>query len=460
MTKKKVLIYNWDRLDGNSGGGVTVYVRNLATFLIRKYNIEIFYLNAGLTYTKDGKLRLEKIPNAINDAIQCFEIVNSPVLAPVQQSAKNLEMYLQDQSLYPLIRNFIQNYQFDVIHLNNIEGLSLQTLNSIKQDFPSVRLIYSAHNYSMICTRTNLWKDELTDGHNCDKNSYQDCIHCYQKNIYSLERFRRVYKVRGAGRIMHFLSNTVGLEQGTANTYQTYEDATIQTLNKNFDYILAVSERVREILIRHRLNSNKVMLSYIGTKVADVQRHSCIKDPDSNVFSIIYMGYMRKEKGFDFFADSMIRMGRENAEYRKVHIRIVARMESAEYKKKIDELREIYPHLEYVDGYNADTQKKLLQDVNLGIVPVAWEDNLPQVAIEQIAYGVPILVSNLGGVKELCRNPAFTFDAGDYEDFATKFSTIYQDRTLLKHFYDNSMKLVSMEKHTEDIAGYYEIEHV
>ena len=27
----------------------------------------------------------------------------------------------------------------------------------------------------------------------------------------------------------------------------------------------------------------------------------------------------------------------------------------------------------------------------LSIVPVLWEDNLPQIAIESIAYGVPVL---------------------------------------------------------------------
>ena len=41
----RILYYNWDHLDGNSGGGVTVYQRNLINGLNGGDN-KLFYINS------------------------------------------------------------------------------------------------------------------------------------------------------------------------------------------------------------------------------------------------------------------------------------------------------------------------------------------------------------------------------------------------------------------------------
>ena len=458
MSKKRILIYNWDHIDGKQGGGVVVYIRNLLKALTDKYDLELFYLNSGLTYTKDGKIRIADIDNTINKQIKTFEVLNSPVLAPVMESSVNIKNYLNDKSLYPVVKAFIEKYKFDVIHFNNIEGLSLQTIN-LKKDFPHIKIIYSAHNYSTICTRTNLWKDEHTNGHNCDKQSFKECIDCYSKTINSLELFRRKHpKFQESKVIYKFyrITSALRIECGTADLYQNYEKSTVQSLNNNFDYILAVSKRVKDILIAHGLSSKKVYLSYIGTEVANHPKMECAVDPYADPFTVLYMGYMNKEKGFDFFIKSMIRLCSEDDAYRKMHIRIVARMQE-KYEDDIQNLKKINHHVEVINGYTKDNQADLLKDVNLGIVPVAWEDNLPQVAIEQVAYGVPILVSDRGGAQEICNNSTFVFKAEVYKDFKSKFTYIYTHRDELSSFFDHTMQLVTMDEHIRDIAQYYNL---
>ena len=88
-----------------------------------------------------------------------------------------------------------------------------------------------------------------------------------------------------------------------------------------------------------------------------------------------------------------------------------------------------------MNGYTKNNQKELLQGANLGILPVMWEDNLPQVAIEQIAYGVPVLTSDLGGAKELCNDLNFVFKAGNVTDFINKLYNIYEHRELLLEYW-------------------------
>ena len=60
----KVLIYNWADLNTSDGGGVNVYVKNIIPELIKR-KIEVVFLNSGVKYTNDSKLRIEKIDSYI-----------------------------------------------------------------------------------------------------------------------------------------------------------------------------------------------------------------------------------------------------------------------------------------------------------------------------------------------------------------------------------------------------------
>lgn len=51
---RKLLIYNWTHIDDKQGGGVNLYVRNIIQELISQGEYDIYYLNAGRTYTKKG----------------------------------------------------------------------------------------------------------------------------------------------------------------------------------------------------------------------------------------------------------------------------------------------------------------------------------------------------------------------------------------------------------------------
>ena len=97
----------------------------------------------------------------------------------------------------------------------------------------------------------------------------------------------------------------------------------------------------------------------------------------------------------------------------------------------------------------------IYKNIDLGIVPVIWEDNLPQVAIEYVAYGVPILCSDLGGAQELSEAKEFVFKAGDINDFQEKITNIINNRDLLKKYFDKKKKLTTMEEHINSLMEFY-----
>ncbi|MCI8517779.1 MAG: glycosyltransferase family 4 protein [Hungatella sp.] len=449
---RKLLIYNWTHIDDKQGGGVNLYVRNIIQELISQGEYDIYYLNAGRTYTKKGSSQIIEVDTPFGQKLQAFEIINSPFIAPVRQNGKNINYYLTDKSVASLFDDFIIDHGISVIHFNNIEGLPLEVLR-IKQRLPGIKVIYSAHNYFTLCSRTNLWQDgELKEGHNCNKKDYTECDNCYRQSIYSATILSRVYPplkhLDKLSRYTHVHSDPI--------LFRRFHKETVSVINSQVDVVLAVSDRMRELLINGGISSGLIRTSYIGTRVADKQLSYCRTD-STDIFRVAYMGYMQKEKGFYFFLNALEHMDINIA--KNIEIHIIARYKTNSNKNeisRINELKKKFYNVILINGYTRDNQEKLLENINLGVIPVLWEDSLPQVAIEQMAYGVPILTSDLGGAWELHRNEHFVYSAGDYDDFEHKLKDIYYNRELLNDFWTHAMRLVDMQEHIRELRGYYE----
>lgn len=454
----KLLFYNWVPVDSTQGGGVAVYQRNLLKYLLKNTDHELYFFNSGWTYKNNtNQIMMRQIPNEISEKLKTFEIINSPVLAPVKQSIINIRHYLEDTSLYIILKKFIEHFGvFDAIHFNNLEGLSLNVLK-LKELFPKTRFIYSLHNYFLVCSQANLWQTQINVGsHNCRKKSYAECLNCYYKLNYNAEILFRKYKELNGMYQFSALYSQNFPDIDDIKLYSNFEKQNILYSNKYFDSILAVSYRVKEIFIERGLSKEKIQVSYIGTDVADLQKKINCADVYSNPFKIIYIGYMSEDKGFYFFLKSLYEMNKKLS--KKIVVTIAARY-SDHNKQEIETLKQLkrkFNDIILFNGYKREELMQLLRGQHLGIVPVMWEDNLPQIAIEQIAYGVPVLCSNFGGASELSNhNPDFTFEAGNFKDFLQKIENLFVNRHLLKTYWNTTKSLTTMKEHVSFLENVF-----
>lgn len=93
--------------------------------------------------------------------------------------------------------------------------------------------------------------------------------------------------------------------------YERFERNTVREINANIDHVLAVSGRVKEIVVAHGIDEGKTHISYIGTRVAERLVKQCASNPTSPSLHIVYMGYMNKQKGFYFFLNALEQMPEE-----------------------------------------------------------------------------------------------------------------------------------------------------
>jgi glycosyltransferase involved in cell wall biosynthesis len=495
----RILYYNWvDFLDTDKrGGGVTIYQKNLVDELSNKGH-DVFFLSSGMAYNLKQRPYVRE--NESYKGVRRFELVNSEVLSPGHIS------FYSESSLYAeKTRNaffeFIEDVgPFDVIHFNNLEGIPVEVL-SINEKWKKTKVVFSLHNYYAVCPQVNLWHREKE---NClDYNGGSKCATCLDYEPNATGSFK--------AKLLAELLNGIGINQGSKffslsfmcapKFYsflkgikslpeklslligQSNDDKSSQILdqivvpedihyllsrrqvmirhiNKYCDVILSVSNRVKEVASSFGIMEEKIRTLYIGTKIGDLYSPPNINEllkelSNKKTICIGYLGYMRKDKGFYFLMDTLESFPNELA--RKINLVIAARLSDPVIKKRLEILAGRFNEVHYSNGYTHDTLPEIYKKLDLSIVPVLWEDNLPQVVYESACHHVPVLTSNLGGAKEVggC-NSDFIFEAGSENDFINKVSYFSENPERLAEYWKGVMRPPTMSAHVSDLVRYYQ----
>lgn len=471
----RLLIYNWIPFDENElkGGGVTVYTKNLINCLCKNPDYEIFFLSSGRAYNrKRADVYIEETDNIYSPNCKSYQVVNSPVLAPAALSFPYTQDYMYDYELKNILRDFITQNRFNVIHFQNLEGLSLGVFE-LKEEFPNIKFIYSIHNYFAICPQVMLWEKDSNNCHHEDCGEH--CIYCMNTDVFKRKvvvnqeinydndngRAIDIIQKNEQAYLTDFYKNKNFIQiqskeskRHLIDVFSKYRKINVDYLNRYFDKILAVSNRVAEIIVENGIQKNKLKVSYIGTKIAEKQCMSLKNKYQGGVFHLCYLGYMRKMKGFYFLLDALETLPNNIAT--NISVIFATKITDQTTKKRIAKLREKLFSVDIFDGYTHEQLPQILENVNLGVVPPLWEDNLPQVAIEFKASGIPVLCSDLGGAKELAGTNDFVFKAGNIEDFINKLTHLMNNPPLLYDYWKGTSLLMTMKVHINEILEVYE----
>ncbi|MCC5987724.1 MAG: glycosyltransferase [Pararhodobacter sp.] len=230
----------------------------------------------------------------------------------------------------------------------------------------------------------------------------------------------------------------------------------VALINRHCDTVLCVSDRVREIAIQHGVDPVLVHTGYIGSPQArhwnETKPRASFLDADGTLH-MAYLGYMRADKGFPFLMQALAAL--PDSMLSRLRLTLAARRGSAQMMQAMHALAPRLAGFHHADGYRHDQLDTLLGGVALGVVPVMWEDNLPQVAIEMHARHVALLTSDMGGARELGNCPALVFRAGDSDDFAAALGRVLAGKISPKEYWRRAREPVGMEEHLAALAQIY-----
>jgi glycosyltransferase involved in cell wall biosynthesis len=508
MHKIKVLYYNWADFEDERqhGGGVSLYQRNLIDAAAQRGD-EAWFLSSGACYSPFWRRPFLREVKARTKGVRKFEIVNSTFVSPGpvafgQDAAASPEMET-------LFAAFLREHgPFDVVHFNNLEGIPLSFLRLAREHSSAAKIIYSVHNYFAFCPQVNLWFQDRAacyDFHNGRK-----CVNCLiqplrpnrYKRFYRFEYLLRKLGISPLSVMDRFINRLVfvflrscfhwmirayggeglqssplpitlvsrrptppamilGMEE--AAHFASRRRLFVTALNTYVDHVLAVSRRVAELVVGFGIDPAKVQTLYIGTRFAEEKRERKNELPTSSIncpmrdrshsaaspvgspLHIAYLGYMRRDKGFFFFLNALEKMPKALAG--RLALTFAARIANPHAYQRIKRMAHRFTSVAFYNGYTHSQLRDILSTIHLAVVPVLWEDNLPQIAMECVLSGVPILTSNRGGAQELLHCPELTFQAGSRTDFYRKLQGILDNPNILSNALAGRMRLYTPHEH-------------
>ncbi len=485
----RILYYNWiDYLDEeNRGGGVSIYQRNLMRAQ-RSQGHDVAFLSSGISYDlTQNRPRWERLKHGPNeDRERRYEIVSSGVLSPAHHAFGAPEQ-LEHTPTEEVFCDFVNaTGPYDVVHFNNLEGIPVAVLAALKVRWPHMKIVLSLHNYYPFCPQVNLWREERET---CtDFANGQHCTTCltsqYDPRLIRLANgLARRLKLLGlrpgswafdtafwwalrlgkrAGRLLSAASRKTHPPAprdtaARARSFAQRRQRMVQLINAHCDQVLCVSDAVRRLAEHYGLAASLLCTSYIGTREADRFDTTEIRPfplSQDGTVTLAYLGYMRRDKGFFFLLEALEALPAALSAQLRIVI-AARRSDEDDAMVRLQALGQKLAGLVYEDGYSHDNLDQLLASVDVGIIPVLWHDNLPQVAIEMHARHIPLLCADMGGAQELGRTDNMVFAAGNIDAFHARLQAVIAGKIDFNAYWDNAMPPVEMSTHLKHLDAIY-----
>lgn len=288
------------------------------------------------------------------------------------------------------IRKVLENFKPDIVHLNNFNyQITPSVIPEIrkweKETKHSVKIIYTAHDYQLICPNHML--NNPNTGENCEKCIGGRYINCIK------------------GKCIHgsTLKSAIGFAEAAYwNNKKTYAQ---------IDKIICCSN-----FMKSKLDTNPIF------KTKTVALHNFIDVSENNKLEkkdyILYFGRFSQEKGID----TLIKVCSLMPEVKFVFAG------TGPLESEIEKI----PNAENVGFKSGDELKALISQAKASVYPSIWYENCPLSVMESISYGTPVIGADIGGIPELVENGknGLLFKAGDAQDLASKISLIFSDATV------------------------------
>lgn len=250
------------------------------------------------------------------------------------------------------------------------------------EDFAAAgqKYVVSMHDYYLLCPRITMmnWA-----GKNCGGPEKKKCETCIGK----LDQVDLLYK---AARRVHLPLPRIPSKSVTARNQK------VGAFLRGAQAVLPVSDRVRE-LSAGPYPDLKYVVSHIGNISALAERPDKTDSPN---LRLTFIGVLSEHKGAELLIKLAGGVTRQDVEFR-FYGRADGKWAAAA------EQAGITLHGSYAPADLAN----IMASTDLGVALPIWEDNGPQVVMEFINYGVPVLATRMGGIPDfVTSDTGFLFD--------------------------------------------------
>ncbi|MFV0437376.1 MAG: glycosyltransferase family 4 protein [Desulfopila sp.] len=287
------------------------------------------------------------------------------------------------------IKNLLNNESFDIAHLHNFQHqISPSIFRPLKKH--GIPLVLSIHDLKSICPNYKMY----TKGHVCEE--------CKEAKFYKcvLNSCTKRSKLKSA-------INMIEMYFHHLKKYYTM-----------IDKFIAVSQFYKDKFIEFGFSNEKIV--YIPNFI-NCQEFVFKNEDDGYA---LYFGRLAEEKGLHTLL-------RASALRPDIPLIVVGTgPEQIKLKKLANELN--LKNVTFLGYKYGNELRSLISNASFTILASEWYENCPMSILESLAFGTPVIGSNMGGIPELIVEgiDGLTFKAGDQYDLAHKMEKLWNDKSL------------------------------
>lgn len=417
-------------------------------------------------YSLNKKLRIKQ--EKFFSGVGVFEVVN-PISIPLLGGIPSPEVYLKyiDENIYI---DFLKLLGVEIIHIHTLMGLNKELITAAKK--LNIKTIFTSHDYFGICPKVNLidLKGDICSDYDNGKN----CITCnengYKKSLVVLMQSKTYRKLKNCSTVkklraykqMLIIKKNKNISivkpekvkekinndnRLTGQEYVNLRKYYVDILD-NIDFIHYNSSVSKNIYEKYIDNVNSKILNITHSNIKD---NRIQKDSNSNQpLKITYIGSIEKYKGLYFLLDVLEKLLEDNISGWKLNVYGKnVNIDTSEFKGKVD-IKGTYDYTELENIFN---------NTDILVVPSIWYETFGYIALEAFSYGVPVIITDLVGFKDMII-PEVTgiVIKADEDELYGRLRTIIKDRKKLSYINRNINKLLSiytMGRHTRDVKELY-----
>lgn len=377
-------------------GGMTQYCLDL---MIEQTKVghQVGLLWPGRLYDLTPKSKVnQKQKYKLQNDLYCtsYELLN-PLPIPLMDGIQDPAMYLikKEKKVYT---EFFQKHTFQMLHIHTFMGLPSELIEAAHE--VGVKTVFTTHDYFPICPRCNLFHS----GKDCqDDKKCSDCVSCnqyglsfnkmrlFQSELYKSVKESSVIKMLRArhNRKMYDATEQVIeseiIDAKKQKEYQNLRDRNIVLLEKmdvvhfNSTNTLCIYKK------RGYAGDNAKVISISNGAIADHKRIRKVGSP----VRFGYLGPLTTHKGYNLFknaCDALWQSGEHNFE---AHIFV--------------EINNPPPYMICHKPYSYQELPNVMDQFDVLVTPSEWEETFGFTVLEALSYGIPVIVSEKVGAKDL-----------------------------------------------------------
>ena len=305
-----------------------------------------------------------------------------------------------------------------IVHMHHYAHMGLEFIRVIKTINPEIRIFLTLHEYMAIC-KHNGQMVKTGEGHKlCSSESYDECRQCFPDNTAEDFWLRKNYFKR------HF---------------------------DLIDGFISPSEFLRHRYIQWGIKEDDIIVIENGQKdIAPLAPRLLQAGEKRNRFA--YFGQVNPYKGIDILMEALRSMTKEERSTISVEIHGAnLEVQSGEFQEKVKLLAKKFIKegtVRWIGPYRPEEQLARMKEIDWVIVPSIWWENSPMVIQEAFTAGRPLIVSDIGGMKEKVRDgiDGLQFSARNPIALASKMKLAASSEILWEQCVENINKPITFKK--------------